>query len=260
MLGAAPSLGPSLPPCSSSLCPPWPHLSCPQPPLPSSPQPCTSLWGPGGAAGAHPSPLSLQVRSCANEKRVSMSGMAAGVLSPPCVPSPRTLHNPRMVTLGPRSSQCPAGHPRAAAPRGLGPMKAVLSGAVWPDPDPARDLGVMGHPVWGRGVSPHVACAACRPCAFTACTAHATHWQCCVQHTLHTQPLCMHCMPYMCCGHRSCTQCTHCTHTLHALSMLQMPWAVHAAPVSTLHVLHTLHRGALPTLCSANTARAQCVL
>lgn len=216
MLGAAPSLGPSLPPCSSSLCPLRPHLSCPQPPLPSSPQPCTSLWGPGGAAGAHPSPLSLQVRSCTNEKRVSMSGMAAGVLSPPCVPSPRTLHNPRMVTLGPRSSQCPAGHPRAAAPSGLGPMKAVLSGAVWPDPDPARDLGVMGHPAWGRGVSPR-----------------AMH----MWHVLHADPVhLLHALHMQHTG--NAVHSTHCTHSPCACTACLI-CAVDTGAAHSAHIAHT---------------------
>lgn len=83
-------------PTRSPIAVPYPHPTAPTFPVPACPHPPH----PAGSRIAHPSPLSLQVWSCANEKRVSAS--SGGPQPSPC-PQPQHGDNRAL-------------HPEAAAP------------------------------------------------------------------------------------------------------------------------------------------------
>lgn len=278
LLPLAPSC-PQPPPAPPEAClsrpPPSAHLThshcprCPQsPPRPKSPPlPCGATehgWAgqagdPDGVLGPlggpcprwglwvlTPSPLSLQVQSCANEKRVSESGMvAADPIPSPCpqpqdtprcshgdnrAPAPPSTHSPLPQGTPGCSTQhpCPGwrlplGHPKTAAP----------PAAAGPDPEPARAPGSYSTPHEGLwGVLGGASCSQSR----TRCRHSAARAQ-----------------------HALCAGPVHALHTLRVQRTPQTPRAAdtaraapgHALPAS--YMLHPPHC----TCCTACTCRTR---
>lgn len=166
-------------PIRSPIAVPYPHPTAPTFPVPACPHPPH----PAGSRIAHPSPLSLQVWSCANEKRVSAS--SGGPQPSPC---PQPQHGDNRA-LHPRLQ-----HPHPVRAHGAGRCHPELHTLHALHEDPVHLLHALlhceqsAHP-WDAG----------------ALEVH-TQQMLGALHVLHTDCMHTHCAH---CRHSHCTHCVH---------------------------------------------------
>lgn len=254
-------------------------------------------WGAGcprgsvpeaGALGAHPpSPLSLQVWSCANAKWVSESGMAAGDPVPsPCPQpqdTPRCSHGDNGAPALPPppapthplpwgTPECSTQHPcpilqlPPRAPQACSPNSAAGLDLSWPEPPGLQGTRKGPGGIWGGQQLPksHTLTPHAQRCAQPLSVQLHTLRP---QRTLHA-PRCTHgpwartprlARPAAPCRARCTARAprAHAPSTLRTLDGLRMPyaWAPHALHTCT----HSARCTALPGVSHALCSRLRCL-